>query len=105
MPPFSYTGNDPFIKSILKAYSNAELARIRAQTALRGIVEKSNQSTGGNEGGLATIRELALSGMDSNACPLCLVAGTPLPDEGGPHNLSCPKCQLSWATGEVGQKR
>lgn len=96
MPPFSYTGNDKFIKSILKAYADAEMARIRAQTALHSILGKGELPSG--------IKEAALSGLSKNACPLCLEAGKPVsPTAEGPTKLSCSKCGLDWLAGDVQQ--
>ncbi len=96
MPPFSYTGNDLFVKSVLRAYAAAELARIRAQTALRIILGKGELPSG--------IKEAALSGLSKNACPLCMEAGkTVSPTVGEPIKLFCSKCGLDWLAGDAQQ--
>lgn len=94
MPPFSYTGSDPFIKSVLRAYSNAELGRIRAQSALRAILGKENLPP--------EVKEVAQAGLSPKSCPLCLKDGVPVSPGGSESsNLSCPKCGLDWPIGDA----
>ena len=88
MPPFSYTGDDPFTKSVLRAYANAEEGRIRAQSALQAILGKVNLPP--------EVKETAQAGLSPQSCPLCLKDGVPV---GASAKVSCSGCGLSWIPG------
>ena len=96
MPPFSCPTSDPFIKSVLRAYANAEEGRIRAQSALEAILGKDNLPP--------EVKNFAQAGLSPKSCPLCLKDGVPIsPDGGESAKVSCSSCGLSWIPRYAGQ--